>query len=174
MNEKQLFPADEKHLIDRIVGGDRRAIGELYDRYAAALFGLILRILPDHEAAEGVLQNVFLKTWFDASDLKNSGGRIFIHLMRLSRNFAMKAAVTSTEKHDLEIREEPESVSMRVNSLTPAEEKDSCASYQVLHLVFSRGYNLKQAAGELGCTAEEIKRKIRAELQEFRLAMTHG
>lgn len=173
MNQKQLFPADEKRLIDRIVAGDQRAISELYDRYAAALFGLILRILPDEEAAEGVLQNVFLKTWFDASDLKDSGGRIFIHLMRLSRNFAMKAAVTSTEKHDSEIRKRPESVSMRVNSLTPAEEKDSRTSYQVLHLVFSKGYNVAQAAGELGCTADEIKRKIRTELQEFRTAMIH-
>ena len=42
---------------------DENALGELYDRYGAILFGLLLRILNDRSEAEDVLQEVFLQTW---------------------------------------------------------------------------------------------------------------
>src|SRR5689334_1164642 len=41
-------------LLDRIVGRDERAVGELYDRHNRLLYGLILRILRDRAEAEEV------------------------------------------------------------------------------------------------------------------------
>lgn len=58
--------------LDRVAGADRAGLKEVYDLTSAKLFGICLRICGDREAAEDVLQDVYLKIWnragrFDAS-----------------------------------------------------------------------------------------------------------
>jgi RNA polymerase sigma-70 factor (ECF subfamily) len=49
--------------ISRIANGDRTALRELYDRTAAKLFGLCLRILGDTSEAEDTMQDIYLTVW---------------------------------------------------------------------------------------------------------------
>ena len=58
-----LTPED---LLARVAVHDEAALGELYDRFAPAILGLLGRILPKREAAEEVLQEVFHQLWMDA------------------------------------------------------------------------------------------------------------
>ena len=53
----------EEQLVGLLTQGDSRAMGILYDRYAAALLGVISRIIQPQTAAEDVLQEVFVKIW---------------------------------------------------------------------------------------------------------------
>jgi RNA polymerase sigma-70 factor (ECF subfamily) len=53
----------ERVLVERLVGGDEAALGELYDRYAGFVHGLALRTLADRQAAEDVTQEVFVALW---------------------------------------------------------------------------------------------------------------
>lgn len=50
-------------LVERILAGDRRAFGELVDRFEKPLFNVALRMLGSREDAEDVLQSVFLKVY---------------------------------------------------------------------------------------------------------------
>ncbi|HEU0114691.1 MAG TPA: sigma factor, partial [Thermomicrobiales bacterium] len=59
-------PEDDEALLAAIAAGDHAALGRLYDRHAALLFAIVWRIVGDREAAEEVLQEVFLRVWRQA------------------------------------------------------------------------------------------------------------
>ncbi len=50
-------------LARRIVDRDQEAFDALYDRHAAAIYGVALRVLRDPALAEDVVQEVFLELW---------------------------------------------------------------------------------------------------------------
>ncbi|MFC1538185.1 RNA polymerase sigma factor [Candidatus Latescibacterota bacterium] len=51
----------EKILIERMQAGDHRAVDEIFERYKRPLFGFIVRIINDHDTAEDVFQETFIK-----------------------------------------------------------------------------------------------------------------
>jgi RNA polymerase sigma factor (sigma-70 family) len=55
-------PADVQ-LIQQIVAGDQRALGELYDRWSKPAFSLARRVCADEGLAEDVVQEVFIAFW---------------------------------------------------------------------------------------------------------------
>ena len=81
-------PAQENDvaLLKAIAARDEVALAELYDRYRAILFGLLMRILNNREEAEDVLQEVFLQVWRKAADFDESRGRPFTWLVTLARS----------------------------------------------------------------------------------------
>src|SRR5260370_2177589 len=54
---------EDSFLVGRISGGDPEAFAGLFDRHAAAVLGLLVRILGAGGEAEEVLQEVFLQVW---------------------------------------------------------------------------------------------------------------
>src|ERR1700741_741968 len=58
----------ERRLAARLRAGDTDALAAAYDAYGAATFGLLLRMLGDHAAAEDVQQQVFTEAWGRAGD----------------------------------------------------------------------------------------------------------
>ena len=76
-------------LMSRIVAHDEGAVGELYDRHARLLFGLILRILRDRSEAEEVLQEVFVQVWTRAATYDVALGAPAAWLVRIARNRAI-------------------------------------------------------------------------------------
>ncbi|MDF0718133.1 RNA polymerase sigma-70 factor [Muricauda sp. 334s03] len=54
---------DEITLISRLKEGHEDSFAHLVDHYSQRLFGYALTLTNNHEMAEDVLQNVFLKTW---------------------------------------------------------------------------------------------------------------
>ncbi len=53
-------------LLHRLAEGDADALGDLFDRYGGLVNALVLHIIPDAEAADEILQAVFLQAWRDA------------------------------------------------------------------------------------------------------------
>jgi len=76
-------------LIDALTQHDRGALEYLYDHYAAALLGVVGRIINHEEMAEEVLQDVFLKIWDRIDSYDASKGRLFTWMVRLARNLAI-------------------------------------------------------------------------------------
>ena len=60
-------PEWEARLWDRLVAGDERAVEDLYDQYAAHIYGLAFRVTGDSAAAEEITVEVLASTWADAS-----------------------------------------------------------------------------------------------------------
>ncbi len=79
----------EQELVAAIAQQSSDALSELYDRYSAALFGVILRIVKSESLAEELLQETFVKVWNKAESYDSSKGRIFTWLLNIARNGAI-------------------------------------------------------------------------------------
>lgn len=60
---------DEKLTLQNIAEGDQDAFYELYKQYADQLQNYIRRITADELAAEGILQEIFLRVWLNRDEL---------------------------------------------------------------------------------------------------------
>jgi RNA polymerase sigma factor (sigma-70 family) len=79
----------EEDLVTLLRVQDRRAVSVLYDKYSAALFGVILRIVKEEEVAEDVLQEAFLKIWSTFGSYDAAKGRLFTWMMNVTKNLAI-------------------------------------------------------------------------------------
>jgi RNA polymerase sigma factor (sigma-70 family) len=69
--------------------GDRAAFRALYERTAAKLLGVTLRILRDRASAEDVLQDVYLRVWQNAAGYSVASGRPMTWMITIARNRAI-------------------------------------------------------------------------------------
>jgi len=70
-------PDSDERLVACILQGDKQAFGELYDKYAPALLGIITKIAVDKKTSENILQESFLIIWNDLKTHDCSGERLF-------------------------------------------------------------------------------------------------
>jgi RNA polymerase sigma-70 factor (ECF subfamily) len=62
-------------LISAIARGDSQALELLYDRYAATIFRIALRIVKSREVAEEIVQEVFWRVWRRSASFDDERGR---------------------------------------------------------------------------------------------------
>ncbi len=60
-------------------------MGQLYDRYAATVYGLARRILPQPDQAEEVVQDVFAQVWRDARRYEQARASVAGWIVMLTR-----------------------------------------------------------------------------------------
>ena len=77
---------DEENLIERSLGGDGAAFGELYDRYHASIYRFILLRTGHKEEAEDLAHQVFLSAWEHMSGYVDKGYPFGSWLYRIARN----------------------------------------------------------------------------------------
>lgn len=76
-------------LLQSIAGGDVAAVGDLYRRTSAKLFGIIVRLLSDRAEAQDVLQEVYLQVWRNAARYDAAKASPITWLAVLTRNKAI-------------------------------------------------------------------------------------
>jgi len=69
---------------------DVAALGELYDRYAPRVYGLMAHILPSRDAAEEILREVFVRLWSESPRLSQEGGSVAAWLVVTAREAAVE------------------------------------------------------------------------------------
>jgi RNA polymerase sigma-70 factor (ECF subfamily) len=163
-------------LITRLQRQDRAAIGELYDAYGGALFGVVLRIVQSRELAEQVLQDTFVKAWRNGASYDASKGRLFTWLLNIARNTAIDATRTAhfqqyrkTDSLENLVHKpggqsiNPEHLGLRdvVNRL---DEKYK----SLIDLVYFEGYTQEEVAEETGIPLGTVKTRLRHAIGELR------
>ena len=76
-------------LIAALAAGEVEALGALYDRQARIVFALLLRIVGDRDAAEEILQEVFLRAWQHAHAFDDTRGTVRSWLCGIAHNLAL-------------------------------------------------------------------------------------
>lgn len=76
-------------VLRRIQQKDEGALAELYDRYGALLFGLMLRMTGERGAAEELLQDVFLTVWRSSAAWDPARGSVQAWLVTIARHRAI-------------------------------------------------------------------------------------
>lgn len=73
----------------RVATGDRAALRLVYDQTVSKLFGICLRICGEREAAEDVVQDVYVKIWHSAARFDPSRASPITWLATIARNTAI-------------------------------------------------------------------------------------
>jgi RNA polymerase sigma factor (sigma-70 family) len=169
----------EEELVTSLKNGEQSALSVLYDNYSAAMLGVIYRIVDDKEAAEDILQEVFVKIWQKISQYDRSKGKLFTWLINIARN----AAIDSTRVKGYNERNKIRSIDNSVRSIN----KQYNVSTQVDHIglrniveklkpeyrvlvdkLYFEGYTQEEAAEELDMPLGTVKTRIRAAIIELR------
>src|SRR5262245_17542992 len=109
-------------LIERTANGEESALAALYDRTAAMVNGLALRILGDRSAAEEVTGDVYLQVWRQAERYNAGRGAPLAWLLTLARTRAIDRRRTSARQHT---ETAPIRAALRVASDAPGPEERS-------------------------------------------------
>jgi RNA polymerase sigma-70 factor, ECF subfamily len=169
MQNQQIF-------ITRLKQQDSTVIGELYDAYSAALYGVVLRIVHTPEVAQQVLQDTFVKIWRNGGSYDESKGRLFTWMLNIARNTAIDATRTShfqrskvTESLDnLVHRPGGESLNTDHLGLRELVSRMDEKYRQLIDLIYFRGYTQEEAAEETGVPIGTIKTRLRYAITELR------
>ena len=73
----------------RLLAGDERALGEIFDRLGTVVYGAALRVLGDAAAAQDVAQDVFVELWGHPGRYDPAAGSLRTYLAVLARHRAV-------------------------------------------------------------------------------------
>ncbi|MGV8878995.1 MAG: RNA polymerase sigma factor [Sphingobacteriaceae bacterium] len=179
MNRKHKTSLPEDKLILALRNHEKVAIEALYDMYSASLFGVVVRIVQDHEMSEDVLQETFLKIWNSFGSYDEDKGRLFTWMVNVARNLAIDKVRSKDFKNQHKNQELENSVTFidKQNNTTYKPEllgvKDLVNQLKpeqklILDLVYYKGYTHVEAAEELGIPLGTIKTRIRLAIIQLR------
>jgi RNA polymerase sigma-70 factor (ECF subfamily) len=80
---------DESAILESIEGGDRDALGRLYDRFTPMLYSLALRIVGNAADAEDVIQLTWVQVWRTAGRYEARRGSVASWLASIVRSRAL-------------------------------------------------------------------------------------
>jgi len=102
----------EIELLRQIGQGDRRSFETLYERFSGVLFSIAYRVLNNQEAAEDVLQDVFIQIWEKAALYDRTRGKPMTWAITLTRNKAIDRLRSAQRRSRLqdELQHESETV----------------------------------------------------------------
>jgi len=92
----------EVALLRRVAQGDRRSFEELYDRFSGALFSVAYRVLNNQEAAEDVLQDVFINIWEKSPLYDPTRGKPITWAVMMTRNKAIDRLRSTQRRNRLQ------------------------------------------------------------------------
>ena len=171
---------NDVELLEAIAAHDEAALAQLYDRYRAILFGLLMRILNNREEAEDVLQELFLQVWRRASDFDENRGRPFTWLVTMARSRGIDRlrALASRERVAVAgARDEAEIVSDAASDAFLSEQRGLVTNalaqlpdeqQQPLMLAYFEGLTQSEIAARLGAPLGTVKTRMRTGLMKLR------
>ena len=175
---------DDERCIARIAAGDAGALGELYDRYARVIFGVVYRIVESPEAAEEVAQDVFHAVWRRAGTYSRDRGSFKSWLFSISRN----AAIDWRRTNGRHVADEPSSegmelvadmniedrvlVNARAEGIRLAVAALPPETRQALALAYWMGLSQSEIARRTGVPLGTVKSRIRSGMQKLRARLS--
>lgn len=164
----------EEELLHLLATNGEDGMHLLYDKYAPALYGIILKIVGSEKIAEDLLQDSFLKIWSKITTYDKNKGRLFTWMLNIARNSAIDCTRSKnfkTIRYTEQIsKSEVKSTSIKVDhiglldlvhNLEPEIQK-------VIKVVYFKGYTHMEAAEYLNLPLGTVKGRIRKGLKILR------
>ncbi len=158
---------------------DRKAFEFLYDNYSKALFGIVLQIVKEHELAEEVFHDAFVKIHRHIGSYDEKKSRLFTWMLNICRNAAIDKLKSKAVKkqqltdgmeahsehlhNGLSIEFNPDHIGMRalLDELNP--------DYSfVLQKLYFQGYSQLEISEEYDIPLGTVKTRTRAALRDLR------
>jgi RNA polymerase sigma factor (sigma-70 family) len=101
---------EESELVTLLKQRQEEAFSYLYDHYSAALYSVIVSIIPDRELSNDILQEVFIKIWRQIETYDTTKGRLFTWMLNVARNASIDALRSKSFQQNQQNRELKESI----------------------------------------------------------------
>jgi len=163
-------PWNDPEVVGGIRQGDKGALVRVYDEYSGLVYGVALRVLRNEQAAEDVVQDVFLQLWRNPAAFDSRRGRLATWLAVITRHkavdllrkrrFEVGSAETSPLLEPLSNAKRPDWVAdaekaKALMARLPAEQR------QVLEMSFLDGLTHVEIAARIGEPLGTVKSRIR-------------
>ena len=169
-------------LIYQVAQADHKAFLLLYDRYAARVFGLALRMMGNAMSAEDVAQEAFLKVWSRASTFKSDRGSVIAWMLTITRRTALDRIRADARRTSPADPSDPETVLLKIpdprTSSTEARWRSlrlmltdlPAEQQQAIDLAFFKGLSHSQIAEHLRLPLGTVKTRLRLGMEKLRQA----
>lgn len=181
----QYDEAPDEVLMEGVRRGDGRAIAALYDRYNRLVYSLGYRMLGDREAAEELVQEVFLRAWRQAQTYQPSLGRLSTWLLGIARNLAvdeLRRRGSRPQRTDGDVEEQLEhiaststdepaeqlAISTRREEVLRALDELPPPQREVMELAYYGGLTQSEIAERLNQPLGTVKTRMRLATQKLR------
>lgn len=156
-------------LIQRLKKKDEQALAYLYDHYAGALMGIIIRILGNREVSEEILQKTMLKVWNSIESFNAEKSSLYTWMATIARN----AAIDKRRLKSFQHQEKTETIDNLVyqpqgghtNTAGIDVEKLTAnlePKYKdVLDHIYLMGYTQQETSDKLGIPLGTVKTRLR-------------
>lgn len=172
----------EPELILLLKNKDQQAFSYLYDSYAGALYGIIIKVLNQEESAKDLLQEVFVKIWKNIDSYDNSKGRLYTWMLNIARNAAIDVLRSARYNNDKKISDIENSVHSYNASNSVTIKTDTIGlkeivfglkeEYkQILDLAYYKGYTQEEIAKVLGIPVGTVKTRSRNAIIQLKSLM---
>ncbi len=175
-------------LIERVAARDQVALKVLYDLTSGKLYGLALRVVRSHEAAEDALQDTFLQIWRTAPDYRAtlSPPMAWLGLIVRSRSLDLLRRRKVEREHLTDEIDDAMSDTLEGDSANPMDtslaSQQACALHQclsqlenkqreVVSLAYLRDLSHGELAQQLQLPLGTVKTWIRRGLDQLRACM---
>lgn len=170
--------------IGRMAAGDESALVALYDATAAMVFGLALRILGDHAAAEEVAGDAYLQAWRQAARFDRARGTPLGWLLTVARSRAIDRlrsaggrAVPAAAEADVAAVETPDALfeaEGRRRLVREALARLRPEQREAVELAYFGGLSHGQIAARLGVPLGTVKTRLRLGMGHLRASLAGG
>jgi RNA polymerase sigma-70 factor (ECF subfamily) len=170
-----------ERLLDLVARGDEQAFADLYRRVAAAVFGLVTKVVRDPAQSEEVTQEVFVELWRTASRFDPARGSAKSWIMTCAHRRAVdrvRSAESAARRDDLagrrdqgrpydEVVEQVET-SLEREHVRRGLEALTDLQREAVVLAYYGGYTHREIAELLGVPPGTVKTRLRDGLIRLR------
>ena len=170
----------DTELMTRVARGDEQAFLMLYDRHAARVHALTLRILSDPMLAEEATQDAFLKLWSRARLFLHERGTLLLWLLTIARRTALDRLRLEGRRPVLSDSNDPDDLWQTIPDLDSMPEETRWRSLhfavqsldldhrQVIELAYYQGLSQSEISEVLGWPLGTVKTRMRAAMEHLR------
>lgn len=168
----------EEELLNLLRAGSENGFHHLYDNYSAALYGVILRIVPSRDSAEDLMQEIFVKIWNSIDQYDPAKGRFYTWMLTIARHCAIDHLKSKSFQNDLKNRNLSDFVYTETQLSTTTAEADFGLKnilkrldedkQKMIDLAYYQGFTQTEIAEKMKMPLGTVKTKLRSALQKLR------
>ncbi len=152
----------------------------MYDRYSAALNGVVRRFVADQDQANDILQDSFVKIWKNIDRYDSTKGSFYTWMLNVARNTAIDFLRKNKKELKTEIQDWESTVSVQnavqqntstiglqklVENLVPEQQV-------IIEYLYFKGYTQQEVSDELELPLGTVKTRTRLAMRELRKYFT--
>lgn len=165
---------NDNSLIEQLKAKDERALSLLYDKYAGAIYGVILKMILDEGKAQNILQDTFMSVWDQAERYDAEKGRFYTWVYRIAKNKTLNVLrkidpLIQTEDFSVYTdKEDVISIDPQFLELNGAVTQLEAHHKEAIELVYFKGLTHREAHTAMNVPLGTFKSYIRQALKQLR------